>query len=150
MGIPSPPPKREKHLEDSHVLVWDIGDEHVAGGVGDHQRWLRIHGHHLRCDAASPEDRDFICSDFRLPAKIRFVHVDNSKLVRIAHMDRCSTNRRESRADLIRPYKLIQPDRSHTRNHRPIEYSGRLAGLIGEIDRHDLSKFDMPQSNISL
>ena len=41
-----------------------VGDEHVAGGVGDHEGGAAGLGDGLRGDAATPEHRDFAGADF--------------------------------------------------------------------------------------
>ena len=41
-----------------------VGDEHVAGGVGNHEGRLGAHGYCLGGYAACPEDGDFAVFEF--------------------------------------------------------------------------------------
>ncbi len=57
---------------DGQFFVANIGDEHAAGTVSDHQWRLCGHDRRLRRYAAGPEDRNFIFVNFDCVAEVWF------------------------------------------------------------------------------
>jgi len=56
-------PEIRHRLCGRQLFVAEVGDEHAAGAVRDHERWTHGHRYGLGCHAAGPEDRQFVGCD---------------------------------------------------------------------------------------
>ena len=76
----------ESARSDLPMGVGNIGDKHVAGCMGDGERWFRCHNRCLGSDAASPEHGHFTLTNFNRIAKIGARQIGNAQELRLTNM----------------------------------------------------------------
>jgi hypothetical protein len=134
-------------LEKRHVFVFQIGDEHVAGGVGDHQWQGCGGGRQGRGNPAGPEHRNFARFDGDRVAEIRAIDVLNADLGRIADMDRCAVGQVETGGDLDRADGLLGRHRPHADNQGGGKRAGRRAGALSDVHGNVFTLRDVSDRN---
>ena len=94
-----------------------VGDEHVAGGVGDHEGRLGAHGYCLGGYAACPEDGDFAVFELDGFAEVGGVDVADADGGGVADVDGRAVDCGEAGCYLHGADDLLLCDRSHGDDH---------------------------------
>ena len=140
-------PPRSKFIRVPSSLQNLVCHEHAARRVSDRKRWPRFQEGGLRCDAARPENGEFVFVDRHGVAVVRSADVRDADLFREADVNRRAMRTGELRRDLDRANRIGGPERSHRHDQRPREPASRYARDAGPKHRHVATKFDVSHGN---
>src|ERR671919_2823897 len=136
---------RQTSLQDGVVGVPLVGNEHVARGVGNHQRWPGVQGHRLGRYPAGPEHRLLTRTYLHRVAEVGPVDITDTNDCRVPNVHRRTVSGREPGSDLHRSHNLLVSDGAHAHHHGAGKDSGRGGLNAGNVHGYVAAHFLVPQ-----
>src|SRR5262249_40067218 len=130
--------------------VAQIRQKHVAGLVGDQERWLAFSSDGLGRYAAGPKHRDFTGPDLDSVTVIGLVDVANADGGGVAKVNGPSVSERQAYANLHDVDHLTGRERSHRDDLRALEDSGGTTSDISAIHGDIAPHLNVPHGQLRL
>src|SRR5579859_4311511 len=127
--------------------IWPVGDEHVAGRVGDGYFRLAFHDDTLGSHTTGPEDWNIVFFHNNGISPIRMREICNAQSLRISAMNGCAMSKRVAAGNFDRQIQERRGDGAHRDDEATMETRGGGAGDRGAIHSDVFALIQMTKTN---